>query len=100
LTLLPEAITSLRWRCHHTNFYQHRDTARLYPCHGDLLLKLANEEAAQTGRKKLEQTTPALHREWLTWEEGERRLRVRRAVVLAGLRDAKLADHVERHALA
>jgi hypothetical protein len=27
LTLLPEAITSLRWRCRYTNFYQLRDTA-------------------------------------------------------------------------
>src|SRR4029078_5275483 len=26
LTLLPEAITSLRWRCRYTNFYQLRDT--------------------------------------------------------------------------
>ncbi len=27
LTLLLEAITSLRWRCRYTNFYQLRDTA-------------------------------------------------------------------------
>jgi hypothetical protein len=27
LTLLPDAITSLRWRCPYTNFYQFRDTA-------------------------------------------------------------------------
>ena len=29
LTLLPEEITSLRWRCRYTNFYQLRDTAQL-----------------------------------------------------------------------
>src|SRR5690349_16028358 len=29
LTLLPEAITSLRWRCRYTNFYQLRDTASI-----------------------------------------------------------------------
>jgi len=29
LTLLPEGITSLRWRCRYTNFYQLRDTAAL-----------------------------------------------------------------------
>src|SRR5690348_7516088 len=27
LTLLPEEITSLRWRCRYTDFYQLRDTA-------------------------------------------------------------------------
>jgi hypothetical protein len=36
LTLLPEAITSIRWRCRYTNFYQLRDTAGAHVRIGEL----------------------------------------------------------------
>jgi hypothetical protein len=51
--LLPEAITSIRWRCRYTNFYQLRDTA-VY--HDEMTLR-QDLLAAQFQQIKVERVT-------------------------------------------